>query len=410
MDLFDKCDTDQGYFGLFRVRDDFYFTRPLLDPVPGTKMKFQGKECIQWSINNYLGLAESEELKAVAMEAAKKYSTSAPMGSRMMTGNTERHKELERNLADYLEKEAGILFNYGYLGVIGTIASMVTSNDTIVFDKLSHASMVDGVLGAQAKFRVFKHNDMDSLEMHLKKINRDRKGGILIVTEGVFGMQGDLADLPNICALKEKYGARLFVDDAHGFGVMGETGQGTASHYGIHDKIDICFGTFAKAFAAIGGVSASSKKVVDWIRYNARTQVFAKSLPMIYVEVLLKTLEIIRNDKERRRKMRENSNKLKEGLRAIGYTVGDVPSPIAPVYVPAGDLNIAMQIIQSMRELGVFITGVMYPVVPKGIILFRMIPTASHTDEDIQTTVEAFRKVRDDLKLTLDFPADKGAS
>lgn len=409
MDIFDKCNTDQGYFGMFRVRDDFYFTRPILDSVPGTRMKFQGKECIQWSINNYLGLAESEELKAVAMEAAKKYSTSAPMGSRMMTGNTEKHKELERNLAAYLEKEAGILFNYGYLGVIGTIASMVTSNDTIVFDKLSHASMVDGVLGAQAKFRVFKHNDMNSLEMHLKRINRDRKGGILIVTEGVFGMQGDLADLPNICALKEKYGARLFVDDAHGFGVMGETGQGTASHYGVHDKIDIYFGTFAKAFAAIGGVSASSKKVVDWIRYNARTQVFAKSLPMIYVEVLLKTLEIIRNDKERRQKMRENSKKLKEGLRAIGYTVGDVPSPIAPVYVPAGDLNIAMQIIQSMRELGIFITGVMYPVVPKGIILFRMIPTASHTDEDIQTTVEAFRKVRDDLKLKLDFPSDKGA-
>ena len=402
MDLFDKCDTELGYFGYFRAQDDFYFSRPILEPIPGHHMKFHGKECIQWSINNYMGLAENEEIKALAIEAAKKYSTSAPMGSRMMTGNTQHHKELERDLADYMEKESAILFNYGYLGVTGTIQSIVDANDTIVFDKLSHASMVDGVLGAQAKFRVFKHNDMDSLEMHLKKINRNRKGGILIVTEGVFGMQGDLADLPNICALKEKYDARLFVDDAHGFGVMGDIGQGTASYYGVMDKVDIHFGTFAKAFAAIGGVSASNKKVVDWIRYNARTQVFAKSLPMIYVEVLKRTLEIIRSDKDRRQRMRDNAKKIKDGLRGLGYNVGDVPSPICPVYVPAGDMQVGMQIITSLREMGIFITGVMYPVVPKGIILFRMIPTASHTDEDIHTTIKAFEKVRDELKLNLD--------
>ena len=402
MDIFDKCATEQGYFGAFRVRDDFYFSRPILEPIPGHHMTFHGKKCIQWSINNYMGLAENEELKALAVEAAGKYGTSAPMGSRMMTGNTEHHKELERDLADYMEKESAILFNYGYLGVTGTIQSLVDSNDTIVFDKLSHASMVDGVLGAQATFRVFKHNDMDSLEMHLKKINRNRKGGILIVTEGVFGMQGDLADLPNICALKEKYDARLFVDDAHGFGVMGETGQGTASHHGVQDKIDIHFGTFAKAFASIGGVSASNKQAVDWIRYNARTQVFAKSLPMIYVEVLKRTLQIIKSDTVRRQKMRDNAQKLKDGLREVGYNVGDVPSPITPVYVPAGDMQIGMKMITSLREMGIFITGVMYPVVPKGIILFRMIPTASHTDEDIDTTVKAFGKVRDDLKLQLD--------
>ena len=402
MDLFDKCQSDEGYFGYFRKQDDFYFTRPILDPTPGTRMKFQGKEVIQWSINNYMGLAENEELKALAVEAAGKYGTSAPMGSRMMMGNTERHKELERQLADYMDKPAGILFNYGYLGVIGTIASLVDSNDTIIFDKLSHASMVDGVLGSQAKFRVYKHNDMDSLEMHLKKVNRDRKGGILIVTEGVFGMQGDLADLPNICGLKDKYGARLFIDDAHGFGVMGETGQGTAQHFGVQDKIDVHFGTFAKAFASIGGVTAASKDVVDWIRYNARTQVFAKSLPMVFVEVLLRTLEIIRNDKERRQRMWDNANKLKEGLRNLGYTVGDVPAPITPVYVPAGEMQLGMSIIKGLRDMGIFITGVMYPVVPKGIILFRMIPTASHTDEDIQTTVECFKKVRDALNLKLD--------
>ena len=402
MDIFDKCNTDGGYFGYFRSRDDHFFSRPILDTLPGRTMVFNGKECIQWSINNYLGLAENEEIKAVAVEMVKKYRTSAPMGSRMMTGNTQRHIELERALADFLEKEAAVLFNYGYLGVIGTIQALVGPNDTILVDKLVHASMLDGMMLAPGKFRVFRHNDMNSLESHLKRVNRDRKGGILIVTEGVFGMQGGLADLPGICALKEKYEARLYVDDAHGFGVMGEKGQGVGSYYGVHDKIDIYFGTFAKAFAAIGGVSASDKKVCEWILYNARTQVFAKSLPLVYVEVLLKTLEIIRNDTERRKKMWANSKKLKAGLRDLGYHVGDVQSPITPVYVPIGDVQLGMQIIIKMRELGVFITGVIHPVIPKGLVLFRMIPTASHTDEDIQTTINAFRKVRDELKLDLE--------
>jgi glycine C-acetyltransferase len=323
------------------------------------------------------------------------------MGARMMTGNTQRHIELENALAQYLEKEAAILFNYGYLGVLGTISSLTDNKDLILIDKLSHASMVDGVLLAPAQFRVFKHNDMDHLEKHLKRANRDRKGGILIITEGVFGMRGDVADLPGICELKQKYDARLYVDDAHGFGVMGENGQGTGSYFGVHDKLDIYFGTFAKAFAAIGGVSAADKAVVEWIRYNARTQVFAKSLPMIYVEVLFKTLEIIKNDKQRRKRMWEVSSQLKAGLRNLGFDVGDVPSPITPVYVPAGDMYMGMEIIQRLRAMGIFITGVMHPVVPKGIILFRMIPTASHTDEDIHNTIAAFKKVRDDVKLNL---------
>jgi glycine C-acetyltransferase len=401
MDLFDKCYGDGGYFGMFRAQDDFFYTRPLLEPLPGTKMTFDNKECIQWSINNYLGLAENQELKNESVLAAQRYGTSAPMGSRMMTGNTRYHKQLEAQLADYAGKESAILFNYGYLGVLGTIASLVAKNDTIVIDKLSHASMLDGTFLAPGKFRAFRHNDMDSLESHLKRINRDRKGGILIVTEGVFGMRGDLADLPNICELKEKYGARLFIDDAHGFGVMGEHGQGTASYFDVQDKVDIYFGTFAKAFASIGGVSAGDNAIIDWIRYNARTQVFAKSLPMVYVEVLKKTLEMVCNGDQLRKKMFENAAKLKEGLQELGYIVGGGASPITPVYVPAGDLNIAMTIIRRLRELGIFITGVMYPVVPKGIILFRMIPTASHSDEEIQSTISAFSKVRDELKLDL---------
>jgi glycine C-acetyltransferase len=400
-DIFDKCQTDGGYFGPFRVRGDHYFSRPVLDPIPGHEMMFQGRKVIQWSINNYLGLAENEEIKALAVEAAKRYGASAPMGARMMTGNTEAHIALEKKFAEFLRKEDAVLFNYGYLGVIGTIASIVDANDTIIVDKLSHASMLDGVFVSQAKFRVYRHNDMESLEAHLKHINKARKGGVMIVTEGVFGMRGDIADLPSICALKEKYEARLYIDDAHGFGVMGETGRGSGEYFGVHDKIDIFFGTFAKAFAAIGGVTATNKSAAEWIRYNARTQVFAKSLPMIYVEVLSKTLDIIAHDVERRKRMWSNAAKIKSGLAGLGFEIGDVPSPLCAVYVPAGDVNLGMAIIKGLRDQGVFITGVMYPVVPKGIILFRMVPTASHTDDDIARTVAAFKNVRDALKLKL---------
>jgi glycine C-acetyltransferase len=406
-DIFDKCLTDGGYFGPFRARGDSYFSRPVLDPTPGHEMTFQGQKVIQWSINNYLGLAENEEIKALAVEAAKRYGASAPMGARIMTGNTEAHIALEKKFADFLHKEDAVLFNYGYLGVIGTIASIVDANDTIIVDKLSHASMLDGVFIAQSKFRVYRHNDMNSLEAHLKHINKARKGGVLIVTEGVFGMQGDIADLPSICALKEKYDARIFIDDAHGFGVMGDSGRGSAEYFGVHDKIDIYFGTFAKAFAAIGGVTATSKVAAEWIRYNARTQVFAKSLPMIYVEVLSKTLDLIAHDHDRRKRMWENVAKIKTGLAELGFEIGDVPSPLCAVYVPAGDVNLGMAIIKGLRDQGVFITGVMHPVVPKGIILFRMVPTASHTDEDIARTVAAFTNVRDALKLNLG--AAKGA-
>jgi len=400
-DLFEKCSGDSGYFGPFRVRGDHYFTRPVLEPIPGHEMTFHGQKVIQWSINNYLGLAENEEIKALAVEAARTYGASAPMGARMMTGNTEYHIALEKKFADWLRKEDAVLFNYGYLGVIGTIASLVDATDTILVDKLSHASMLDGIFVSQAKFRVYRHNDMNSLESHLKHVNKDRKGGVMIVTEGVFGMRGDIADLPAICALKDKYDARIYIDDAHGFGVMGENGRGSGEYFGVHDKLDIYFGTFAKAFAAIGGVTATTKPVAEWIRYNARTQVFAKSLPMIYVQVLSKTLDMIANDQTRRKKMWDNAAKIKAGIRDLGYEVGEVPSPLCAVYVPAGDVPLGMAIIKSLRDMGIFVTGVIYPVVPKGILLFRMVPTASHTDEDILRTVAAFKKVRDDLKLNL---------
>lgn len=401
MDIFAKCDTDAGTFGQFRARGDHYFSRPILDSVPGNRMVFQGKECVMWSVNSYLGLAGNKDVQDAARKALEEYSTSGPMGSRLMTGNTTRHIKLEEALADYCGKDAAILFNYGYLGVLGTLASLVEKNDTIIIDKLSHASMIDGTRLASGNYRVYQHNDMNDLEKQLKLVNATRKGGVLVVTEGVFGMEGDLADLPGICALKDQYGARLFIDDAHGFGVMGENGQGTGSHHGVQEKIDLYFGTFAKAFASIGGVAAGEKRVCEWILYNARTQVFAKSLPMVYVEALHKTLEIIRKDTARRDRMWDVSRKLKKGLLDLGYNVGDVPSPITPVYVPVGDINLAAMILMKLRGLGVFVTGVAYPVIPKGIILYRMIPTAAHTNEDIEITLNAFRKVRDDLKLDL---------
>jgi glycine C-acetyltransferase len=401
MDIFAKCKTDGGYFGMFRARNDFFFTRPILDPLPGREMTYQGKKVVQWSINNYLGLAENEELKAIAVEAAKKYGPGAPMGARMMTGNTEKHLALEAKFAKFMGKEDAILFNYGYLGVLGTIQALCEKNDTILIDKLAHASMIDAMFLSQAQFRVWKHSNLESLERHLRRVNRKRRGGILIVTEGVFGMTGDIAPLADICYLKDKYNARLFVDDAHGFGVMGPGGRGTAELQKCLDKVDINLGTFAKAFAAIGGVAGSSHEVCEWVRFNARTQVFAKSLPMIYVEVLSRALELVAEGHDRRARMWEVNAKLKTGLRELGYTVGEVPSPVTPVLVHFKDLHIAMAILQKMREEGIFLTGVMHPVVPRDIVLFRMIPTASHTDEDIARTLAAYKKVRDELHLDL---------
>ena len=403
-DLFDKCKTDGGYFGGYRAAGDGFFTRPILDPHPGPRMKFEGKERIMWSVNNYLGLAGHDELQQIAKDAVDEYGISSPMGARMMSGNTEQHIAFERSLAEFSQKEAAILFNYGYLGVIGTINSITDANDVVILDKLAHACIVDGALLSQAQLRVFRHNDMDSLEMVLKRTNRKRKGGILVVTEGTYGMTGDLAKLKEICELKDKYGARLCIDDAHGVGVMGAKGRGTADHFGVQDKIDIYFGTFAKAFAAIGGFSASDKDVVDWIAYNARTQVFAKSLPMIYVLAMQRALEIIIDGDDRRERLWECSNRLKTGLRDLGYFIGQGESPICSVFVPVvdGDVHIlGGAMVKFLRENGVFVSGVIYPVIPRGLCMFRMIPTAAHSTEDVDQTVEIYKRMRDELGLTL---------
>jgi glycine C-acetyltransferase len=405
MDIFNKCKTDQGYFGKLRAAGDNYFTMPVLDDKPGRVMEYGGEKKLMWSVNNYLGLADSEEIRKSALDTLQEWSVSAPMGSRMMSGNTSEHIELEQQLAEFAQKEASILFNYGYLGVLGTISSLAEQDDMIIMDKLAHASIVDGVLLSRAPFRVFKHNDMESLEIVLKRVNKERKGGVLIVIEGTYGMTGDLAKLKEICELKEKYDARLFIDDAHGFGVMGEHGRGAPDYFGVQDKVDIYFGTFAKSFASIGGFSAAPKDVIQWIRYNARTQVFAKSLPMVYVKSLQKGFELVKNGDDRRAHMWKISNALKDGLSDLGYYIGKGESPICAVFAPIGSEQVetvGARLVGYLRdEKNIFTTAVIYPVIPLGLLMFRIIPTAAHTEEDVETTVKAFKEMRDEMKLDL---------
>ena len=401
-DLFAKCDTDGGYFGKYRLQKDMYFTQPKLEGIPGPRMKFQGRDVICWSINNYLGLIGNEHIQSTAQQSVDTYGLWSPMGSRMLTGNTDRHLELERRLAAYMGKEASIVFNFGYMGVMGTIDAVTDGNDTIIIDSLSHACIVDGALVASQgkQFRVFRHNDMESLEKQLQAANETRKGGVLVVTEGVFGMTGDVGPLDQICELKDQYEARLFVDDAHGFGVMGPTGAGVAEYLGVQDKVDLYFGTFAKSFASIGGVTAGDEKVIDYIRYNARTHIFAKSLPLTYVETLLATLDYVENGDANRKQMWHVSKRLQDGLRELGFNIGNTESPITPVYVPAGDEETATRAMKLLRtEYGIFVSAVTYPVVPRGVVLFRLTSTASHTDEDVDITLEAFKKLRDHLNI-----------
>jgi acyl-CoA synthetase (AMP-forming)/AMP-acid ligase II/7-keto-8-aminopelargonate synthetase-like enzyme/acyl carrier protein len=401
-DLFDKCDTDGGYFGKYRLQKDRYFTQPILEGTPAPRMKFRGQDVVIWSINNYLGLIGNETIQKTAEEAIRRHGIWSPMGSRMLSGNTERHLELERRMARYLQKEASIVFNYGYMGVMGTIDALVDGNDAIVIDSLSHACIVDGALVASngKPFRVFRHNDMNSLEDQLQKANESRKGGVLVVTEGVFGMTGDIGRLDEICTLKERYGARLFVDDAHGFGIMGPTGAGVGEMLGCQDRIDLYFGTFAKSFAAIGGVTAGDERVIDYIRYNARTQIFAKSLPMIYVESVMAALDLVEHGDALRARMWHIAQKLRDGLVALGFDVGQTASPITPVYIPAGDEQTATEAMHLLRtKYGIFVSAVTYPVVPKGVVLFRMTSTAAHSDEDVERTLEAFRQLREHLQL-----------
>ena len=401
MDIFEKLDTSKTDLGKYQASVHGYMTFPKLEGEIAPVMTFQGKEVITWSINNYLGLANHPEVRKADGDAAVEWGMAYPMGARMMSGNTKYHEELEQKLADFVNKESGYLLNYGYQGMVSIIDSLVDRNDVIVYDSDSHACILDGSRLHMGKRFVFKHNNMESLEKQLKHATRVAKrngGGILVITEGVFGMEGDLGNLKGITDLKDKFNFRLFIDDAHGFGTMGKTGAGTGEHYGVQDKVDIYFGTFAKSMAGIGAFVSGPKPVIDYLRYTMRSQIFAKSLPMPMVFGALKRLEIIKRSTEQKDKLWSIVNSLQKGLKENGFNLGETESPVTPVFFD-GDDTLVIKITKDLREnYGIFCSAVVYPVIPKGKIMLRLIPTASHEQEHVDITIAAFKEVQKKLQ------------
>ena len=397
MDLFDKLQDRPGPLGEFTSEGYGYYTFPKLEGPLGPVMKFNDKDVIVWSINDYLGIGGLDEVKEFDAKVAAEYGFSTPMGARLMTGNSTKHEKLEEELADFVRKESALLLNYGYQGIMSVIHALVDRNDFLIYDELSHACIVDGKQLAMAEKFVFKHNDIESFEKQLERAHRKARpdSSILVVTEGAFGMTGDLGILKEMIALKDKYPFRLLVDDAHGLGTMGEDGSGTGTHLGCHDGIDIYFGTFAKSFALIGAFVACEQRVKEFLKANTRSQIFAKSVPMPIVESARKRLELIRKHPEWREQLWENTNKLRQGLIDIGYHVMPAECPVTPV-LTEGSTELCQTIMRKLREeYGVFVSGVTYPVVPKGTVLIRLIPTAAHTDEHIEQTLDAFEAIKD---------------
>lgn len=396
MDLFKKLENRPGPLGEFTSNGYGYYTFPKLEGPLGPKMQFNGKEVIVWSINDYLGIGANPKIREVDYQAAKKHTFSAPMGARLMTGNSDQHELLEQELADFVHKPDALLLNYGYQGIMSVIHCLVDRNDFLIYDELSHACIVDGKQLAMSEKFVYKHNDIESLEKQLKRASSKMKSNssILVVTEGVFGMTGDLGKLKEIIALKEKYPFRLLVDDAHGLGTLGEDGSGTGTHLGVQDGIDIYFGTFAKSVALIGAFVATEPRVKEFLKANARSQIFAKSLPLAIVESARERIKMIRENPQWREKLWDNTLKLRDGLREIGYNVLPSESPVTPV-LTEGSTDLCTTIMREMREKhGVFVSGVAYPVVPRGMVLIRLIPMATHTDEHIEKTLNAFEAIK----------------
>lgn len=408
MDLFDKLQGRPGPLGEFTSEGYGYYTFPKLEGPLGPTMQFNDEEVIVWSINDYLGVGSNEEVKKFDKKiAAEGSSLSNPMGARLMTGNSTEHEKLEEELADFVHKPDALLLNYGYQGIMSVIHALVDRNDFLIYDELSHACIVDGKQLAMAEKFVFKHNDIESFEKQLERAHRKAKpnSSILVVTEGAFGMTGDLGILKEMIALKEKYPFRLLVDDAHGVGTMGEDGSGTGTHLDCHDGIDIYFGTFAKAFALIGAFVATEERVVEFLKANVRSQIFAKSVPMPIVRSARKRLKLIRKHPEWREKLWKNTHMLRKGLRKIGYNVLPAECPVTPV-LTKGSTELCQLIMRKLREEhGIFVSGVTYPVVPKGTVLIRLIPTAAHTEEHIQKTLDGFEAIKDvALKETAETP------
>lgn len=399
-DLFERIHVNKGPLGKWASQAEGYFVFPKLEGKLGPRMKFQGKEVLNWSINDYLGLATHPEVMKTDAEAAAEFGAAYPMGARMMSGHTDWHEKLQEELATFVNKEAAYLLNFGYQGMVSTIDALVTKNDVIVYDVDSHACIIDGVRLHMGKRFTYKHNDIESLEKNLQratKMAEEQNGGILVITEGVFGMRGQQGKLKEIVALKEKYKFRLLVDDAHGFGTLGKTGAGAGEEQGCQDGIDVYFSTFAKSMASIGAFIAGDKDIIEYLKYNLRSQMFAKALPMILVKGALKRLELLRNNPGLKDKLWENVNRLQGGLKERGFNIGDTNTCVTPVYLE-GSIPEAMIMVNDLREnYGIFLSIVVYPVIPKGIILLRVIPTASHTFEDIDQTLNAFEAIRSKL-------------
>jgi glycine C-acetyltransferase len=402
LDLFDKITSSMGGpLGQHQKWSHGYFSYPKLEGEIGPHMQFNGKEHLVWSLNNYLGLANHPEVREADTKAAADYGMAYPMGARMMSGNSTHHEELEAGLAEFVGKADAFLLNYGYQGMVSIIDSLVNRNDVIVYDAESHACIIDGLRMHMGKRFVYQHNDMESCEKQLERATRlveQSGGGILLITEGVFGMSGAQGKLKEIIGLKSKFDFRILVDDAHGFGTMGKTGAGTHEEQDCIEGVDVYFGTFAKSMAGIGGFVAGDKYIIDYLRYNMRSQIFAKALPMPMVIGLKKRFELLKSQPQLREKLWQIVNALQKGLKERGFDLGVTNTMVTPVFLK-GDLYEATALTRDLREnYGIFCSIVIYPVIPKGLILLRLIPTAAHTLEDVQRTLDAYSEMGEKLK------------
>jgi glycine C-acetyltransferase len=397
-DIFEKLLKNSGPIGQHRERAHGYFAFPKLEGEIGSRMIFRGKEMVVWSLNNYLGLANHPEIRKTDAEAAARFGLALPMGARMMSGNSNYHEQLEKELASFESKEDAILLNFGYQGIMSAIDAVCGRHDVIVYDAESHACIIDGLRLHPGHRYVFKHNDMEDFDKQMERatnlIEKQKTGGILVITEGVFGMAGDQGKLKEIIALKNKYEFRLLVDDAHGFGTLGKTGAGAGEEQGCQDGIDLYFSTFAKSMASIGAFMAADKAIIDFIRYNIRSQIFAKSLPMPIVIGNLKRLELLQTQPELKERLWSNAMKLQKGLKERGFDIGNTNTMVTPIYMDGGVEEATAMVMDLRENYHIFCSIVVYPVIPKGHIIYRLIPTASHTDIDIEETLKAFSETK----------------
>jgi glycine C-acetyltransferase len=400
-DLFDRIKKDKGPLGKWAKQAEGYYVFPKLEGPISNRMRFNGKEVITWSINDYLGLANHPEVIKADADSAAEHGMAYPMGARMMSGHTKYHEQLEKECAEFVDKEAAYLVNFGYQGMVSAIDALVSKNDVIVYDMDSHACIIDGVRLHHGKRFTFKHNDVDSLELNLKratKIANETGGGILVISEGVFGMRGEQGKLKEIIALKNKFNFRLLVDDAHGFGTLGDGGRGAGFEQGVQDEIDVYFATFAKSMAGFGAFFAGDKDVIQYLQYNMRSQMFAKSLPMAMVKGALKRLDMIRTMPELKDNLWKIVNALQSGLKENGFDIGKTNTCVTPIFLK-GDVPEAMALVHDLRENHhVFCSIVIYPVIPKGMMILRLIPTAAHTLQDVEESIEAFKSIRTKLE------------